>query len=323
MKNIFITTVLTLCISLYNMGQLSAKENNSSVNNFGTYVFAQEDTLEPGKQEDTTYIKFKGKNIRITEDEKGTSIEVKKEEQGWDFEEEEREHHWSDRSDNGPDLDWDFGEDKGFDVHWSGFEIGLNNYLNKNFSMSLSEENSYMDLNTGKSWNVNLNFIEYDLALIGEGFGVGTGMGIEFNDYRFDNRLPIKKNDGSVIVDSTYVNRGYNREKAKLTTTYITVPVIFEYQARVGDHNKLFFSAGVIGGMKLGSHTKVIYKDDGDKNKDKNRNDFFLSPFRYGYTVRAGYGFLKIFANYYETTLFEKDKGPQLHPFTIGFMLSL
>jgi hypothetical protein len=66
----------------------------------------------------------------------------------------------------------------------------------------------------------------------------------------------------------------------------------------------------------------VVYEDRGDKNKDKNRSDFFLSPFRYGYTARAGYGFLKIFANYYNTALFEKGKGPQLYPFTIGFMLS-
>jgi hypothetical protein len=84
----------------------------------------------------------------------------------------------------------------------------------------------------------------------------------------------------------------------------------------------LFFSLGLIGGLKIGSHTKVVYEDGGDKNKDKNRSDFFLSPFRYGYTARAGYGFLKVFANYYNTTLFEKNKGPQLHPFTIGFMLS-
>lgn len=317
MKKIWITTVLTLSIMLYNIGQSSGSLIDNAYLSSENSSVASEDTLEPRAGEDTTHIKFKGKDIRITEDEEGTSIEVKEEDEEWDFDDEEWEHEWND---DDPDFDLDFGEDEDFDVHWAGLEIGLNNYLNSDFSLSLSEANRYMDLNTGKSWNVNLNFIEYDLNLIGERFGAGTGMGIEFNDYRFDSQLPIKKSNDEIVVDSSYA--GYSLNKAKLTTTYITVPVIFEYQAEVSNDNKLFFSLGLIGGLKIGSHTKVVYEDGGDKNKDKNRSDFFLSPFRYGYTARAGYGFLKVFANYYNTTLFEKNKGPQLHPFTIGFMLS-
>lgn len=318
MKKILITTVLTLCIVLYNIGQISGNVYYKFSNDSGVTVVI-DDTVKTDTLQDTTLIKFKGKNIRIVEDEDGTHIDVKQKNDETDFDDEDWEHEWNDDDE---EFDWDFGEDEDFDVHWAGFEIGLNNYVNNDFSMSLSEANSYMDLNTGKSWNVNLNFIEYDLNLIGKRFGIGTGMGIEFNDYRFDNQLPIKKGDNQIMVDSTYANPEYNLEKGKLTTTYITVPLIFEYQAQVSKDNKLFFSLGIIGGMKLGSHTKVVYKNDGDKNKDKNRSDFYLSPFRYGYTARVGYGFLKLFANYYEVALFEKDKGPQLHPFTIGFMVS-
>ena len=318
MKKILITTVLTLCIVLYNIGQISGNVYYKFSDDSGVTVVI-DDTVKTDTLQDTTLIKFKGKNIRIVEDEDGTHIDVKQKNEETDFDDEDWEHEWNDDDE---EFDLDFGEDEDFDVHWAGFEIGLNNYVNNDFSMSLSEANSYMDLNTGKSWNVNLNFIEYDLNLIGKRFGIGTGMGIEFNDYRFDNQLPIKKGDNQIMVDSTYANPEYNLEKGKLTTTYITVPLIFEYQAQVSKDNKLFFSLGIIGGMKLGSHTKVVYKNDGDKNKDKNRSDFYLSPFRYGYTARVGYGFLKLFANYYEVALFEKDKGPQLHPFTIGFMVS-
>ncbi|MEF8810978.1 MAG: outer membrane beta-barrel protein [Bacteroidales bacterium] len=319
MKKILMITVMTLCITLYNIGQLSGRTIGKpyySPNNLNNAV---EDTLEPGSGKDTTHIKFKDKIIRITEDEDDTRIEVKEKNGAWDSDYEDWEDDWNDDMD---DFDLDFGKSKGFDLHWTGFEIGLNNYVNNDFSMSLLEDNSYMELNTGKSWNVNLNFIEYDVSLIGKSFGVGTGMGVEFNDYRFDNQLPIKKGDNQIVVDSAFARAGYNLEKAKLNTVYITVPLIFEYQNRLSNDNILFFSVGMIGGMKLGSHTKVVYRDDGDKNKDKNRSDFFLSPFRYGYTLRAGYGFLKIFANYYDVPLFEKNKGPQLYPFTIGFMLS-
>ena len=286
--------------------------------------FIPNDTVEPESQ-DTTEIRFKDKKIRITEDESGkTKIYVKEDEdQGWDFDDEDWEHDWD--SDDGG-FNWknefDFNDDEGFDVHWSGLEIGLNNYVNNDFSMSLAESNRYMELNTGKSWNVNLNLLEYDLNLIGQRFGFGTGLGLEFNDYRFDNQLTVQKGPGYIAVDSSYKQKGYNLEKGKLSTTYLRVPIILEYQVEVSDDHKLFIGAGILGGMKLGSHSKVVYRDNGDKNKDKNRSDFYLNPFRYGYTARIGYGFMKIFANYYDTPLFEKDKGPELHPFSIGFLLS-
>ena len=311
--------ILAFSIALYGQGQAYEKQTIKSM--LEDDMLKQEDTLKPKK--DTTEFRFKNKNVRITEDEKGTDIEVSDEdEKEWDFDDEE-EHDWEDDDGPGPDFDFDFGEGDDFDIHWAGFEIGMNNYLNSDFSLNLSDENSFMDLNTGKSWNVNLNLIEYDVNLIGQRFGMGTGLGLEFNDYRFDNQLPIEKSNGGIQPDSSYAGSEYSVEKAKLTTTYITVPLLFEYQVKVGqDNNKFFLGAGIIGGLKLGSHTKVKYDKNGDTKKNKNRSDFYLSPFRYGYTVRAGYGFLKLFANYYDTPLFESGKGPELHPFTVGFMLS-
>lgn len=318
MKNLAVWMILAFTAVLYAQGHAMENETLKSMLKHDRLI--QEDTVSPKK--DTTEFRFKNKEVRITEDEKGTDIEVRdKEEEEWDFDEEGWEHDWDD--DNGPGFDFDFGEEDDFDIHWAGFEIGMNNFLNSDFSLNLSEENQFMDLNTGKSWNVNINFIEYDLNLIGERFGLGTGLGLEFNDYRFDNQLPIVKGNGGIEVDSTYAGGEYNVEKAKLTSTYITVPLFLEYQVQVGnDNSKFFLGAGIIGGLKLGSHTKVKYDKNGDNKKNKNRSDFYLSPFRYGYTVRAGYGFLKLFANYYDTSLFEPDRGPELHPFTIGFMLS-
>lgn len=317
MKRFVAMLIPALSIVLNGTGYAVEKEALNDMNNLD--VLMQEDTVQPEK--DTTEFKFKNKKVRITEDEKGTDIEVRDDDDEWDFDDEGWDHDWED--DDGPRLDFDFSEGDEFDLHWAGFEIGLNNFVNQDFSMNYSKENAFMDLNTGKSWNVNINFLEYDLNLAANKLGLGTGMGLEFNDYRFDNQLPITKRDGGIEVDSSYAGQDYNVDKAKLTSTYITVPLILEYQVKPGNSdNKFFISAGVIGGLKLGSHTKVKYEKGGDTKKDKARGDFYLSPFRYGYTARIGYGFMKVFANYYDTTLFESGKGPELHPFTIGFTLS-
>jgi hypothetical protein len=110
-------------------------------------------------------------------------------------------------------------------------------------------------------------------------------------------------------------------EKSKFTTSYLTVPLLLEFQVPAGRRNKrLFISGGVIGGLKIGSHTKVVYKEDGNRKKDKNRGDFNLSPLRYCVTARIGYRALKVFANFYLTPLFQEDTGRELYPFSVGLV---
>ncbi|MBN1989145.1 MAG: PorT family protein [Bacteroidales bacterium] len=215
--------------------------------------------------------------------------------------------------------DWDitYKEKRKFKGHWAGVEFGINGYMNKNQSMIMKDDLAYMDLKQARSWNFNINFLQYNLGFGTDKAGIVTGMGIEFNNYHFSSETSLKNQNGITVVDSSYVD--FNVTKSKLATTYFTIPLLLEFQVPAG-HHRIHFSTGVIGGVRLGSHTKVVYKDGG-KEKRKNRDDFNLSTFRYGLTARIGYRGLKLFANYYPTSLFEKDKGPELYPFTIGLTL--
>lgn len=215
--------------------------------------------------------------------------------------------------------DWDvtYKEKRKFRGHWSGFEFGVNGFMDKNQSMIMKDDLAYMDLKQARSWNVNINFLQYSLGFGTDKAGLVTGMGIEFNDYHFSSETTLKNDNGVTKVDSSFVD--FNVSKSKLSTTYFTVPLLLEFQIPAG-HHRLYVSGGIIGGVRLGSHTKVVY-NDGGKEKKKNRDDFNLSTFRYGLTARVGYRGLRLFANYYPTSLFEKDKGPELYPFSIGLVL--
>ena len=93
---------------------------------------------------------------------------------------------------------------------------------------------------------------------------------------------------------------------------------MLEFQIPVNGLNKrIYLSAGVIGGLKLGSHTKV--KING--NKSKNHDDFNINPFRYGTTARIGYKGINLFGTYYYSSFFKDGRGPQMYPFTIGIGL--
>jgi hypothetical protein len=247
--------------------------------------------------EDTTSISLGRREIRIIEKDGHTSVKV--------YEREDSDHKPISRRQR-------------FRGNWRGLEIGLNSFLNEEFSTSLGTQGSFMELRTGKSVNVNLNFLQYNFRVAGDNFGLVTGMGFEFNDYRFTNNVNITKVDREIVP----VFFEQQLEKTKLSTTYLTVPLLMEFQTQHGRRwNRVYFSAGVIGGVNLGSHTKVVYRDNSRRQRDKVRDDFYLSPFRYGLTFRTGYRAMNLFANYYPTPLFQAGKGPEIYPVSIGFSI--
>jgi hypothetical protein len=204
-----------------------------------------------------------------------------------------------------------------FKGHWDAFQIGINSYLSANKSTSLPLNDDFMSLNTNKSININLNMFQQSFGIIGSHFGAITGLGFEFTNYVFDNNNTIVKDATGNILS---YDPGFKLDKSKLTTSYLTVPLLLEFQFP-GDKrsNRLFINGGVIGGIKLGAHTKYKYKENGEKQFKKDRNDFNLNTIRYGFIGRIGIKHFSIYGIYYPVALFEKNKGPELYPFMVGF----
>jgi hypothetical protein len=208
-----------------------------------------------------------------------------------------------------------------FRGHLGGFEFGFNSFLTDYWSTSLKPEDNYFDLNTAKSYNwnfllpcVNIGFTRH--------FGIAATMGINFNKYRFDGNNSITK-DGNGVVGPSYPEAGITYSKSKFTTTYATLPVMLETQIPLSDNNKTInIAAGVIGAVKLGSHTKVVYYTGG-KQKEKNKDDFSLNTLRWGATGRVGYEFFQVYGTCYFTSMFEKGKGPELYPFEVGVAFTI
>ena len=103
--------------------------------------------------------------------------------------------------------------------------------------------------------------------------------------------------------------------------TYMTAPLLLEFQIPA-PHKRIYISAGVVGGLKLWSNTKMKYTVSGEKSKEKAKGDYNLSPLRWGLTARVGYRALGFYATYYMTPLFKPGLGPELYPFNIGLAFS-
>ena len=262
-------------------------------------VFSQQDSIKTeSKKEDTTRIVLGKKEVEIINGPSKNDTQV----------------HIKDKKDKEDKNGWKSG---GFKGHWAGVELGLNNYLNKDNKFGLSSADEYMSLNASRSIDVNVNFLQHSFGIVGNRFGLVTGMGFEFYNYFFRHNNSIET-DNQGVIQPVYFTQ--NIDRSKLTMTYLTVPLLFEFQfpGELSHSRRVRLSVGVIGGLKLGSHTKVVYYDNGNKRKDKNRDDFSINPFRYGFTARLGYKHVNVFADYYPVSLFEKDKGPVLYPVSVG-----
>jgi len=208
-----------------------------------------------------------------------------------------------------------------FKIYWAGLGLGINGYLNANNQTKVPAGYNFLDLDYNKSINVSLNFWEQKIPLWKRHINIVTGMGFDISNYRFTT------NNSKLMTDTSFIAATYDTaltyKKNKLVTTYLNVPLLLQFDTNpFGKHNKtVHFSAGVVGGMRIGSHTKQVYSINDVKDHSKTHDNFDLSPFRYSAMARIGIGKLDLYASYALNGLFKKNEGPQLYPFTVGITL--
>jgi hypothetical protein len=205
-----------------------------------------------------------------------------------------------------------------FKGHWAGIEFGFNNYLTADNTLTLPESIDYMSLHSGKSHNFNFNVAQTSVGLARR-IGFVTGLGINWNNYRFDKNNNIIKGENGVIEK-------YDPEmmlkKSKFSTLFLTLPVLLEFQIPA-DHNHLNIAAGPVGGVKLYSYSKMVFEEN---DKVKSEDDFSLNLLRYGATARIGYKNVQVYGTYWFTPLFKTGKSPggiELYPFEIGIAFTI
>jgi len=257
---------------------------------------------------DTVQIRVGKRNIEIiTDNKKKTQIDVEKIE---DF-----DSRWENKSKNNKDYQrGKVNRRKKLDGHWAGFEFGGNQLLVTGTSYANYPEGTpkFLETSPEKSFEFNFNFAEYSFGF-GSYVGIVTGLGLNFNDYKFKNRYTIVKDETGVVQPVALAQTNFRL--SKLSTTYLTAPLMLEIQIP-GNHgqDRMFIAGGLIGGLKLGDHTKTRVGDE----KLKDKGDHGISPLRWGYTARVGFENMGVYATYYNTELFETGKGPSTTPITIG-----
>jgi hypothetical protein len=87
-----------------------------------------------------------------------------------------------------------------------------------------------------------------------------------------------------------------------------------------GYGNSFRIGAGPYVGYRIASRSKLVYSEDGDVEKEKDRDSFYLNNLRYGARLQLGFRSTDLFFNYDLNELFVEGKGPKLNAFSFGII---
>ncbi len=206
-----------------------------------------------------------------------------------------------------------------FKGHFAGVNLAFCNFMGADHSGSLQDEASFMNLNGGKSMSFSINFLQYDIGLQKHkhNFGLVTGLGWTVYNYRMDSQYILTTDDNNNTIGNLVEDASIR--KSKIVTSFINIPLMLEAQIPSDTRrSKAHIAAGVYGGFRIGSHTKVVYEG---RDKAKSRKNINLNPFQYGAMFQLGYKIINLYATYNFSTLYEKGNGPELYPFSVGITL--
>lgn len=214
-----------------------------------------------------------------------------------------------------------------------GIELGTNNYLQD--GEFPDADGAPYSVRPWGSWYVGLGWTR-TVAVSGPLY-MEWGANFSWYNFKFENdQITLRK--GPDMVEFIEFPSEINGKKSKLTVSHINVSFVPIFDFSKGrrkvkslqapgikiDHYKqqgFRIGLGAYAGYRLGSHTKVKFRQDGDTDKDKDNSSFFLENWRYGLRLRVGIRGLDLFANYDLNEMFSSGRGPELNAFSFGIIL--
>lgn len=215
-------------------------------------------------------------------------------------------------------------EHRSFRGHWCGFGYGFVNWAKSDYSLYPASEGEFMELDWSRSFAMQFNVYQHSINLVPrQNLGLVVGVGLEYQRLIFEKRrTSIALNDDGIIVPKDIDYNSIKRNSFK--NLFLTIPVLLEVQFPTRHYKKMYLSGGVVGGLRLHSKTKIVYNNEnGKKRKSKDKDSFNQIPFKADVMGKIGYRNINIWASYTLTPMFKSDKGPELHPYTIGIGITI
>ncbi len=194
-------------------------------------------------------------------------------------------------------------------------DIGFSKLID-NGSFSLSPTNDFLDYKPWKTSTVSFDVFQFGYRF-NNVFKAYLAAGFDWTHIRLDRDITIQKNAPTL----DYTPETIQFSKNRFSNSYLHIPLNFEFRSKENADGKRF--RVVVGpeiAFLLGGKVKQISDEHG---KVKVKDDYHFTPFRYGATLRAGYGGIGVFAKYTASDMFDTDAQKGLKNMAFGITFGL
>ncbi|HWK55852.1 MAG TPA: hypothetical protein VNQ80_00865 [Parapedobacter sp.] len=204
-----------------------------------------------------------------------------------------------------------------YGITFSRIDLGLVKLID-NGSFTLSDDNRDFKYRPGKTVNFGFDLLQAGYRF-NDNFRLFLSAGFDWTYVRLRENIDFKENTTPLEWD--YIDRDeINYSKNRLTSTYLRLPLTFELRSKhYSGLGRLKFAFGPEGGFLLKGTQR--FKSD-ELGKQKFKDDYNFTQFRYGAFARFGVGSFGIYAKYYFNDLFENSPNQAgLQNMAFGLML--
>lgn len=201
------------------------------------------------------------------------------------------------------------------DGHWAGIDLGMNVLFNNSFGRDFGTSSQWKN-EVQNSWNMNFNILDHKFIIKENKLGVTVGLGVNYAQTAFTRNFYMYEAYDSVTKQIEVVKGKdvVNYSRNRLRVTYLQIPLLAEFTPT----KNTWLSAGVVGGYRIGSSTRVDVEDKKTLTILKTRGSFNLETFKLDATIRGGYKDWGAFLTYGLTPMFKTSKESEIHVFSFG-----
>jgi hypothetical protein len=194
-------------------------------------------------------------------------------------------------------------------------DLGFSRLID-NGSFTLTPANNFLSYKPGKTSTFSFDVLQFGYR-VSPNFKVYLAGGFDWTMIRLKQNITMQPN----TPELSYVTETINFSKNRFSSSYVHFPLNFELRTKENDKgNRFYFIFGPEVGFLLNGKVKQISDEQG---KEKIKDDYHFQPFRYGGSVRIGYGCLGIFTKYYASDMFDSPAQKGLKNMSFGITLGL
>ena len=182
----------------------------------------------------------------------------------------------------------------------------------------LSLQNNKYPIKQKQSFSIRLNLVEYKKQLVGNRFGVFSGIALGYQQIGFQDNFNFINREGQTLVQPDSIDYLKNQ----LRSFSVSVPVMFEINSKNTFEKNMHFAFGVQAGYRYANSSYHKHKTDEATIIRKNSENIYVNPYQIEACVRVGFQNLTFFASRSLTPLFSPNKfQTELYPIVVGISI--